>query len=77
VSYDLDYVDVVLSEAGPRLLEYAKAGTILDAVLRYQEVGNTVTLAPIIHSYFDILHNQLTVSWIYETEIMSGTYTQE
>ena len=76
VSIDLDSPREVLSEVGPQLLECAKAGTILNVVLRYKEDG-AATLAPIVHSYLDPLNNQLTVSWIYETNVLSRTYSQE
>ena len=72
---DIEDPAAVMSLVGSKLLECAKAGTILDVVLRYIYDKDTVALAPIVYAFFT--NTGITVSWVYEEGILMGSYTQE
>ena len=75
VSTDLDDASGVMSVVGPKLFECAKAGTILDVVLRFIDENGNATLAPIVYAVS--ANTEVVASWVYEDGVIMGTYTQE
>ena len=74
VTANLDEGETVMSEVGPKLLECAKGGTILDVVLRRVTPEMTMFASIIAADYGD---KAIVATWLFEGTIASGVYQSE